>query len=99
MGAALDALRPAALVFSKLDVWPELVRQAKRRRVKVGMISATLAAVSGRRSRAGNLLLGDAYADLDAVGAVDQGDAERLVALGVRPNVIQVTGDTRFDQV
>ena len=33
------------------------------------------------------------------MGAVDESDAERLVQLGVRPNVIEVTGDTRFDQV
>lgn len=99
MGAALDALTPRALVFSKLDVWPELVRQAKRRGVRVGMISATLAAVSGRRSRAGNLLLRDAYAMLDAVGTIESADGERLVELGVRAEVVEVTGDTRFDQV
>jgi 3-deoxy-D-manno-octulosonic-acid transferase len=99
MGAALDALKPTALVFSKLDVWPELVRQAKRRGVRIGMISATLGAVSGRRSFAGNLLLRDAYAMLDAVGVVDHADAERLAQLGVRREVIEVTGDTRFDQV
>lgn len=99
MRAALDALSPRALVFSKLDVWPELVRQAKKRGVPLGMISATLGAASGRRSRAGNLLLGDAYARLDAVGAVDQADAERLIELGVRRDVVEVTGDTRFDQV
>lgn len=99
MGAALDALRPRALVFSKLDVWPELVRQAKQRGVRVGIISATLGPVSGRRSRAGNLLLRDAYALLDAVGAVDHEDAERLAELGVRRDVIEITGDTRFDQV
>jgi 3-deoxy-D-manno-octulosonic-acid transferase len=99
MSAALDALRPLAIVFSKLDVWPELVRQAERRAVRLGMISATLGAASGRRSRAANLLLHDAYAALDAVGAVDQADAERLVQLGVRSAVIEVTGDTRFDQV
>ena len=99
MAAALDALKPRALVFSKLDVWPELVRQAKRRGVRLGMISATLAAASGRRSFGGNLLLGDSYSQLDAVGAVDGADAERLKELGVRPDVITVTGDTRFDQV
>jgi 3-deoxy-D-manno-octulosonic-acid transferase len=99
MGAALDSLRPRALVFSKLDVWPELVRQAERRAVRLGMISATLGAGSGRRSRAAHLLLRDAYASLDAVGAVDQTDADRLVQLGVRAEVIEVTGDTRFDQV
>src|SRR5881394_3976918 len=51
MRVALDALQPAALVFSKLDVWPELVRQTSRRRIPIGMISATLAAASGRRGR------------------------------------------------
>lgn len=99
MGAALDALRPNAVVFSKVDVWPEFVRQAKRRAIPVGMISATLAAGSRRAGRMANWVLRDAYAALDRVGAVDDADAERLVELGVRRDVISVTGDTRFDQV
>ena len=99
MRVALDSLRPNALVFSKVDVWPELVRQAKARRVPLGMISATLAAGSSRRGGLAGVVLRDAYAALDAVGAVDDADAERLVALGVRHSVLTVTGDTRFDQV
>src|SRR5439155_893483 len=79
MGAAIDALRPRAIVFSKLDVWPELVHQARARGVRLGMISATLAAASGRRSTAANLLLGDAYTKLDAVGAIDRADADLLL--------------------
>jgi 3-deoxy-D-manno-octulosonic-acid transferase len=63
------------------------------------MISATLGAASRRRSRLGTALLRDAYAALRAVGAVDAADADRLVDLGVRRDVIEVTGDTRFDQV
>lgn len=98
-GAALDMLRPRAVVFSKLDVWPEFVRQAGRRGVRLGMISATLAAGSGRRRGLAAMLLRSAYAALDAVGAVDQTDAERLVELGVRAEAISVTGDTRYDQV
>jgi 3-deoxy-D-manno-octulosonic-acid transferase len=99
MRVALDALVPRALVFSRVDVWPELVRQAHRRRVPLGMISAALAPHSSRRSSVARLLLTEAYAQLDAVGVVDQASAERLVELGVRPDVIEVTGDTRFDQV
>jgi 3-deoxy-D-manno-octulosonic-acid transferase len=33
------------------------------------------------------------------VGAIDAEDAERLTELGVRREVIEVTGDTRYDQV
>ena len=99
MAAALDALRPRALVFSKLDVWPELVREARRRGVALGMISASLAAGSSRRRGVARTLLRDAYASLDAVGATDAADADRLVHLGVRRDVVEVTGDTRYDQV
>jgi 3-deoxy-D-manno-octulosonic-acid transferase len=99
MDAALDLLAPRALVFAKLDVWPVLVSRARARGVPVGMISATLAAGSSRGHGLARALLHDAYAALDAVGAIDDADAGRLVALGVRPQVISVTGDTRYDQV
>jgi 3-deoxy-D-manno-octulosonic-acid transferase len=95
----LDSLQPTALVFAKLDVWPVITREARARGVRLGMISATLARGSSRRSGAASALLRDAYAALEAVGAVDDADADRLVQLGVHSNVIVVTGDTRYDQV
>jgi 3-deoxy-D-manno-octulosonic-acid transferase len=97
--AALDALQPNALVFSKVDVWPTFARVAASRGVGLGMISATLAESSSRRSGMAAQLLADAYARLDIVGAIDPRDAERLVSLGVRHDRITVTGDTRYDQV
>jgi len=99
MGSALDALVPSALIFSKLDVWPMLVEQAARRRIALGMISATLAESSARRGGMAAAMTRDAYAALQAVGAIDDADAARLVDIGVRESVISVTGDTRYDQV
>jgi 3-deoxy-D-manno-octulosonic-acid transferase len=97
--AVLAALAPRALAFSKLDVWPALTREAARRGVRLGLVSATLAAESSRRRAWAAIWLRDAYASLDAVGAIDADDAERLVGLGVRRTVVEVTGDTRYDQV
>jgi 3-deoxy-D-manno-octulosonic-acid transferase len=97
--AALDALRPTAIVFSKLDVWPTLTAAADSLGVRLGLVSATLASGSSRRSRLAGALLRDAYAALDRVGAIDGSDAGRLVALGVRRDAVVVTGDTRYDQV
>lgn len=97
--ALLDALRPAVLVFAKLDVWPTLVARAARRGIPVVMISATLSARSGRRGWWSRQLLHDAYAALSAVGAIDATNAARLIALGARPDAVSLTGDTRFDQV
>ena len=97
--AALDALAPDALVFSKLDVWPTLAREASRRGVPLGLISATLARGSSRLGGIAGGLLRDAYARLDRVGAISEEDAERLAELGVPAGRISITGDTRYDQV
>ena len=96
--AAIDALRPSALVFSKLDVWPILAEAASARGTRLGLISATLAAGSGRRSRIGALLLRDAYSALDEIGAISADDGARLAALGARADRISVTGDARYDE-
>jgi 3-deoxy-D-manno-octulosonic-acid transferase len=97
--AALDALRPRAIVFSKLDVWPTLVREASRRGARLGLISATLSQSSSRRSPLASSLLRGAYARLERVGAISADDADRLVSLGVPSSRVSVTGDTRYDQV
>ena len=97
--AAVRALRPTALVFSKLDVWPMLVERAVAHGTRVGLISATLAEASARTSGMASWLLRDAYHALDAIGAIDTRDATRLIQLGVRADRVHVTGDTRYDQV
>ncbi|MBK6486352.1 MAG: hypothetical protein IPF98_05675 [Gemmatimonadetes bacterium] len=96
---ALEALRPTALVYSKLDVWPVLTAEARRCGVRLGLVSGTVAPGSSRRGGAARWLLRDAYAALDAVGAVSADDADRLAALGARADVVHVIGDTRYDQV
>jgi 3-deoxy-D-manno-octulosonic-acid transferase len=97
--AVLGALRPSALVFSKVDAWPVLVSEAAARGVRLGMVSGTLSRESSRQGTLVTHFLRECYARLDAVGAVSEDDASRLVALGVRPERVQVTGDTRYDQV
>jgi 3-deoxy-D-manno-octulosonic-acid transferase len=97
--AMLDALSPSVLVFVKLDVWPVLVERAAARGVPVAMLSATLAASSGRRGMLSRALLHDAYASLSRVGVIDTEHGARLVELGVHADRVVHTGDTRFDQV
>jgi len=97
--AALAALQPTALVFSKLDLWPELVLGAAARGVRLGLISATVSPTSSRLRWPVRGWAAPAYAALDRVGAISGEDADRLIALGARPETITVTGDTRYDSV
>ena len=97
--AMLDALKPSALVFVKLDVWPVLVARAVARGIPVALLSATVAPGSSRLGAMSRLLLHDAYAALRSVGAIDAPNGTRLQQLGVRVSALRITGDTRFDQV
>lgn len=93
------SLRPQALVFSKLDVWPRLSEVCADEGVPTGVISATMSAAAGRRHPLAHALLRRAYGSLSAVGAITAADAERLIQAGAPASAVEVTGDTRYDQV
>ncbi|HET7043041.1 MAG TPA: glycosyltransferase N-terminal domain-containing protein, partial [Gemmatimonadales bacterium] len=97
--AMLDALRPAALVFTKLDLWPELAARAAARGVAVVLVAGTVRPGSGRLGWPARTLLQPGYAALRSVAAIDPADAVRLAALGTRPEIVRVEGDPRFDSV
>ncbi|MCY3698215.1 MAG: hypothetical protein OXH46_01075 [Gemmatimonadetes bacterium] len=95
--AAFAAVRPALLVFAKLDVWPGLVAAAARAGVPAALINGTVRDGSRRSGALARQLFRASYAGLDAVGAASPVDARRLEALGVRPGALAVTGDAAFD--
>ena len=97
--AAIAALAPTALIFSKADVWPNLVASADAGGAAIGLISATVPEGSLRLTGAAVSLMRSTFAALDVAGAIDEGDAKRLITMGVDPARVVVTGDTRFDQV
>lgn len=97
--ALLDALRPAMLVFVKLDVWPVLVERAEARGVPVALVAATLQPDSSRLGGVARALLAPAYRRLSRVLAIAAPDAERLASLGVARSALAVVGDPRYDQV
>ncbi|HEV8355381.1 MAG TPA: glycosyltransferase N-terminal domain-containing protein [Gemmatimonadales bacterium] len=95
--AALEALRPTALVFCKLDLWPELATRAAARGAAVGLIAATVSPDSSRLRWPAPTLLRPGYRAVDLAGAISADDAERLTRLGVPRDRIEITGDPRLD--
>lgn len=95
----LDALAPALLVVTKLDLWPELALQARARRIPSVLIAATVRERSTRLHGPGRLIVRSAYESLALALAVTPEDAVRLAALGVDSSRISVVGDPRYDSV
>lgn len=94
----LSILQPSCIVFSKLDVWPNLVREASACGVPTGLISGSLPSNSSRSRGIGKILSQTTYPLLTYIGAASQGDADNFLLLGVPPTRLSVTGDTRYDQ-
>ena len=94
-----ELLRPAAVVFTKTEIWPGYVLEAERRGIPVALMSATLPESSSRLRISARPLLSRAHRRLSLVAGIAAADAERYGALGVQPSRREVMGDARFDQV
>jgi 3-deoxy-D-manno-octulosonic-acid transferase len=95
----LEALAPAAIVVTKLDLWPNLARLAQARGTRLALIAATVRRGSGRLRWPARQILAPAYGALDAVGAATEEDVSPLLTLGARPGAVRVLGDPRYDGV
>ncbi|MBA3894282.1 MAG: hypothetical protein H0X69_11420 [Gemmatimonadales bacterium] len=95
----LEALAPTLIVFSKLDLWPELATRAAARGVAVAIVAATVSPGSGRLRWPARMLLRNGYRAVGLAAAVSGEDATRLALLGVGSGRIRVLGDPRFDSV
>jgi len=93
----LTAIAPNLVVFTKTEVWPVLVGEARRRAVPVAIVAASVPDGAGRMSVGGRALLRPAWEALELACADTEADGARLVDLGVAPERVRVTGDPAVD--
>ena len=97
--ALLQIIKPTLLVFSKFDIWPNLVWSATRQKVPIILIAGTLHAKSKRMSYLVRPFSRSVHRHIALHCAISEPDAERFRQI-CPPNArIEVTGDTRFDRV
>lgn len=94
---AVSRIRPTVLALVELELWPNLIRTAKRSGAKVAIINARLSAKSHRGYRRIRGPLGRTLNLIDVVAAQDEDYARRFVDLGVPADRISVTGSVKFD--
>lgn len=94
--AAVRKIRPRALVLIETELWPALIRSAKRAGVPVilasGRISERAAARYARIPNLMRAMLG--FVDLCLMQSSI--DAERICALGAEPQRVRVVGNLKF---
>jgi 3-deoxy-D-manno-octulosonic-acid transferase len=97
VNSALRNIRPTLLVLTELELWPNMIRAAHARGVKVAIVNGRLSEKSFRGYRRLARLVGPTLAKIDTIAVQNEEYAQRFLALGARPASVQVTGSIKFD--
>lgn len=88
---------PSRLVLIEAEIWPNLVRQLKRRGIPVVLINARLSTRSERRYQKVKGLIAPIFSLVDGVTVPFEIDQARWAGLGIPVDRIVVTGSVKFD--
>lgn len=93
----IHRLQPSIFLVMEMELWPNLFRSCRRAGVPVILVNARMSV----RSAAGYARLAGltkaTLNDTSLIAAQSQGDAERLIKLGARPDSTVVAGNLKFD--
>ncbi len=95
--AVLWRIQPQKYILMEAELWPNLVRRAKKRGIPVALANARLSPRSERRYRQWRWLAGPLFSMLDLVLVQDENDAVRWSGIGVPKDRIQCTGSIKYD--
>lgn len=95
---ALAFFAPAAVVFMETEIWPNFMRQARRRGVKTVLINGRISDRSFGNYQRMKRFLGPVLRDFDLLLMQSAGDAGRITALGALPGAVRVGGNIKFDR-
>ena len=93
----LSSLDPIALVLVETELWPFLISAASLRDVPIAVLSGRLSDRSFENYRRALPFFSPRLARIDRIGARSELDAERFLALGARPECVEVTGDLKLE--
>lgn len=90
-------INPSRLVLVEAEIWPNLVRQLKRRGIPVLLVNARLSPRSERRYLKFRALIAPIFSLIDGATVPFETDQSRWAGLGIPRERIQVTGSVKFD--
>jgi 3-deoxy-D-manno-octulosonic-acid transferase len=95
--AWLNALQPRLFILAETEFWPNLLNGCYRRKIPVAVVNARISDRSWPRYRRLRWLWRPFLEPLSRVLAQSRTDADRLNAIGCRPQAVTVAGNLKFD--
>jgi 3-deoxy-D-manno-octulosonic-acid transferase len=94
---AVAALRPDLLVLEYTEIWPNLIRAARKAGVRIALTNGRFNPAKLSRYRAMFRAIRNPLRRIDCFLMRSDEEAERALALGAAPDRVWVTGNTKFD--
>jgi 3-deoxy-D-manno-octulosonic-acid transferase len=94
---ALKKVNPSAVLIMETELWPNFLRECRRRRVPLAIVNGRLSERSFRRYQFIKGFTKRIVNDLDLALMQTEADAERMLALGLPSERVFVSGNLKFD--
>lgn len=95
----LKKIQPDLAVIMETEIWPNLFRFCKRKKIPIVIANARLSEISMKGYRWVESLVARAFNRTTYVAAQTHSDAQRMMALGCKKDKIYVIGSLKFDIV
>jgi 3-deoxy-D-manno-octulosonic-acid transferase len=96
---ALDRVKPTVLVLMELEVWPNMSAEAVKRGVPIVVVNGRVTERAARRYKRFWCLVGPSFGRVKRWLAQSDEYAARLKDLGVDPQLIEISGNLKYDAV
>jgi 3-deoxy-D-manno-octulosonic-acid transferase len=94
---ALARIKPSLLVIVETELWPNLLRAAQEAGARVVIVNARMSRRSLRGYRLARPFVRRVLANVDAIYAQTEEDAERFRQIGAQPERVRMVGNLKFD--
>jgi 3-deoxy-D-manno-octulosonic-acid transferase len=95
----LRLVRPRLFIMMETEIWPNLLRECRRRGIKTAMINGRISNRSFPRYKLIRPFIRRVLADVDRFCAQSEESARRLIDLGANAAQLSVTGSLKFDSL
>jgi 3-deoxy-D-manno-octulosonic-acid transferase len=95
----LDLVRPRLFLMMETEIWPNLLRECRRRGVRTAVVNGRLSARSFPRYRRARGFFRHVLRDIDRICVQSEESARRFVEIGALPERVTVTGSLKFDSL
>lgn len=89
---------PDAVIIVETDIWPNFLREMKKRQIPIALVNARLSKRSFKGYLRFKRFFSTVFSCFTEIMVQSPLDADRFQALGISAEKIQVTGNMKFDQ-